>query len=130
MAKKKNFLEFLIIPLIFFLVIGGIIFFELIKNISQPKLKIVDLTNLTNEERTVIREGSEVLFQVQLMKKELKNLERKTQEKTKIQALKERINQFEKDLTSEENISEIKKICQNFWDSRLWQEIAKLRQNF
>lgn len=129
----KNKLEFFIIPLIILFVVSGIIFFEVIKNLGQPKLKITDFKNLTNDEKNIVGDASVALFQIQLMKKELVSLEKKYKKEnlslTEIYVLKEKINQFEKDFTNEEDVSQIKKICQDFWDSRIWEEIAKLEQN-
>ncbi len=112
-------MEFFIIPIIFFLIILGIIFFEIIKNIKEPKIKI-DFKNLTNQEKEDLKEAYQVLFQIKLMKKELKNKE--------VPFLKEKINQFEKKLLEEKDLSQIKKISQDFWDSSIWQEIYQLEK--
>ncbi|MFN3301461.1 MAG: hypothetical protein ACK413_00325 [Patescibacteria group bacterium] len=131
MKKNKLKLEFFIIPIIIFFLVMGIIFFEIIKRVNEPRIKI-EIRNLTNEEKENLREGYEVLFQIKLLKKELSDLERKYKKKNlsfeEIEILKEKINQFEKDIIDAENIPQLKKISQDFWDSRIWEEIFNLEK--
>ncbi len=127
--KIKNKLEFFIIPIIFLLIVSTVIFFEVIRNIKEPRIKI-DLKNLTNQEKRDLEEGYQVLFQIKLIKKELENLERKYKKENlsseKIYQLKEKVNQLEEKILNEKDILEIKKKSQEFWDEGLWEEIYKL----
>lgn len=136
MGEKKNFkkkLEFFIIPIIFFFLVTGIIFFEIIRLAKEPRIKI-EVKNLTNEEKEDLKEAYSVFFQIKLMKKELSGLEEKYKKEnlplTEIYALEEKIEKFKRNLIEEKDISQIKKISQTFWDSGIWEEILTLSKRF